>query len=594
MAESEQELTPLMKKYEEETGKNARKKNGDLTKAYKKWRRKQRKEKENKSNSNAKSDDEELGEWFSSFQSGSELIPGEEGETQTVSESESGETKEIDEMPGVLPEAEPTETLESKGRIDIIDREGGAQPFYKVNLPEISDKEKKLLNEVKNQAIDEIEIDPASITDPQKRSEVFTKEVKKMLKKRSKGKKISSGRLDQLTEIIVKDMIGFGPLDYLLADDTLEDILVTGTGDPVYVYHRDHGMCKTNIEIDDEETLTHYIEKMGRLVGRRIDQQTPLLDARLPDGSRVNATIPPVSLDGPTLSIRKFRKDPLTIIDIINYNTLTTDVAAFLWFVTDGLGVKPANILFSGGTASGKSTSLNSVTGFVPHQDRIISIEDTAELQLPHEHWVRLETRPPNVEGEGEITMEDLVKNSLRMRPDRIIVGEVRGPEAMTMFTGMNTGHDGCMGTIHANSAKETVTRLTESPMNVPKIMLPALDIVVMQQRIHHREKGLVRRITEISEVTGFEDDQPQLSRIYKWNAKEDTLESTGVPSQVKKEIADYSGYSGEEIEIEVEKRAAVIEWMKEQEITDIYEVGKVIQSYYRDPEAMLDKIESS
>ncbi|MBS3815904.1 MAG: hypothetical protein KGY45_05025, partial [Hadesarchaea archaeon] len=152
----------------------------------------------------------------------------------------------------------------------------------------------------------------------------------------------------------------------------------------------------------------------------------------------------------------------------------------------------------------------------------------------------------------------------------------------------------GCMGTIHANSAKETVTRLTESPMNVPKIMLPALDIVVMQQRIHHREKGLVRRITEISEVTGFEDDQPQLSRIYKWNAKEDTLESTGVPSQVKKEIADYSGYSGEEIEIEVEKRAAVIEWMKEQEITDIYEVGKVIQSYYRDPEAMLDKIESS
>lgn len=587
MAEKKK-LTPLMKEYEEETGKNARW-GGKLTKAYKKWRRKR--QKKEKPEAKPEKKPEELGKWFKSLQKGGKLIPAEEeGPPETIPKGEVSET-EVSTIPREIPKPKPTETLVSGERVEIIDTEGKGQPLYKVKLPELSGQEKELVGKVKNQAIDEIEVDPTAIADPEERREIFTREVKKMVKKRSRDMKVSSGRLDQLTEIIVRDMIGFGPLDYLLADDSLEDILVTGMGQPVYIYHRDYGMCRTNISFDSEEVLTHYIEKMGRMVGRRIDQQTPLLDARLPDGSRVNATIPPVSLEGPTLSIRKFRKDPLTIVDIINYGTLTTDVAAFLWFIVDGLGVKPANILFAGGTACGKSTTLNAATAFVPNRDRIISIEDTAELQLPHEHWVRLETRPPNVEGRGEIVMEDLVKNALRMRPDRIIVGEVRGPEAMTMFTGMNTGHDGCMGTVHSNSAMETVTRLTEPPMNVPKIMIQALDAVVMQQRLHHRGKGLVRRITEIAEVTGFEEDKPQLSRIYKWDARKDSLEPTGVPSQIKKTIADFTGISGEEVEIEIEKRAAIIEWLREQEIRDIFEVGRFIQEYYRNPEGLLERV---
>lgn len=583
-------LTPLMKKYEKETGKKARRKDGELKKAYKKWRRKRRKEGESKSKSKPAKKDEKLGKWFESFQRSGELIPSEE---KCAEKAEKAGEISTGKVTGEIRRPQPTETLVSDERVEIVDTEGMGQPFYKVKLPELSDREKELVNKIKNQAIDQIEVDPAAIADPEERREVFTREVKKMLKRQSRDVKVSSGRLDQLTDIIVRDMIGFGPLDYLLADDSLEDILVTGVDMPVYIYHRDYGMCRTNISFDNEEVLTHYIEKMGRMVGRRIDQQTPLLDARLPDGSRVNATIPPVSLEGPTLSIRKFRKDPLTIVDIINYGTLTTDVAGFLWFIVDGLGVKPANVLFAGGTACGKSTTLNAATAFVPNRDRIISIEDTAELQLPHEHWVRLETRPPNVEGRGEIVMEDLVKNALRMRPDRIIVGEVRGPEAMTMFTGMNTGHDGCMGTVHSNSAMETVTRLTEPPMKVPKIMIPALDVVVMQQRLHHRKKGLVRRITEIAEVTGFEEDKPQLSRIYKWDARKDALESTGVPSQIKKTIADFAGISGEEVEIEIEKRGAIVEWMREQEIRDIFEVGEVIQEYYRDPEGLLERVES-
>lgn len=555
-----------------------------------------------------------LSDWLGSFAEGQEGllvdIPGEEpaeiAETPGtamptaeplkkpsvtgVREIGAPKLREIPERYG-LEAPKPKEVLESYGCVDILETEAEGLPRYQLKLPILIPQERKLVDSVKEKAIDEIEIDPREIPDPEKRQETFMREVRKMLKHSSRGAKLSAGRLDQLAELIVRDMISYGPLDLMLADDSLEDILVTGINKPVYVFHRKHGMCSTNVSFEDEESLVNIIEKMAREVGRRIDQQTPLLDARLPDGSRVNATISPVSLEGPTLSIRKFRRDPLTIIDILEFGTLTTDVASFLWLIVDGLGIKPANILFAGGTACGKSTTLNAATTFVPERDRIISIEDTAELQLPHEHWVRLETRPPNVEGRGEITMNDLTKNALRMRPDRIIVGEVRGPEAMTMFTGMNTGHDGCMGTLHANSAMETITRLTKPPMSVPEIMIPALDVIVMQQRIHHRQKGQIRRITEIAEVTGMEDGKPQLSRIYKWNPRKDIIEPTGVPSQIKRTITDYAGLSGHEMLIELEKRATVIEWMREKKIRNVFEVGKVIQDYYRNPDHMLERI---
>jgi len=483
--------------------------------------------------------------------------------------------------------------IDSYGQFEIVSIEGQALPMYKVKLPELTKQELKLVDAAKEKAIEEIKIDPDKIPDPAERQRIFMHEVLKILERESKGMHIPSDRLKRLGEVTVRDMIGYGPLDPMIADDRLEDILVTSIGKPVYVYHRKHGMCFTNVIFKDEASIKQLIDKMARVVGRRIDQQTPLLDARLPDGSRVNATIPPVSLEGPTLSIRKFRKDPLTIIDILNFGTLSTDVAAFLWLTVDGLGIKPANTLFAGGTGCGKTTTLNAAITFVPERERIISIEDTAELQLPHKHWIRMETRPPNVEGRGEITMNDLVKNALRMRPDRLIVGEVRGPEAQTMFTAMNTGHDGCAGTVHSNSAMETITRLTEAPMSVPYIMIPALDIIVMQQRIYHRQKGQIRRVTEVAEVTGLEGGKPQLSRIFKWNPRTDVVEPTGVPSRIKRTIAEFSGLGGGDIDIEIEKRAAVLEWMKQKGIRNIFDVGKVIQEYYRDPEGVLKKVRS-
>ncbi|NJE02038.1 ATPase, T2SS/T4P/T4SS family [Thermococcus sp. JdF3] len=355
----------------------------------------------------------------------------------------------LQDILSTFPPAEETkyvgkaEVLDAYGNVRILRVKGEPVPIYEIRLPKLSREEEELLRLIKERAITELQIDPTAFPNPEERRRVFMNAIRKMLK--SAAPHFSEGRIEVLADMIVQVMIGYGKLDPLVRDDNLEEVMVIGNNRPVYVWHRRFNMCKTNIVFEEEKEILNIIERIAREVGRRIDQQSPLLDARLPDGSRVNATIPPISLDGPTITIRKFKKDPLTIIDLIKYGTMNTDIAALLWIFVDGLGVKPANVLVAGGTGSGKTTTLNSLGMFIPPSERVITIEDTAELQLPVEHWVRLETRPPNVEGKGEITMDDLVKNTLRMRPDRIIVGEVRGPEARTMFTAMNTGHNGAL-----------------------------------------------------------------------------------------------------------------------------------------------------
>lgn len=481
--------------------------------------------------------------------------------------------------------------LDAYGNVRILKVKGEAVPIYEIKLPKLSREEEELLRQVRERAITELQIDPTAFPDLEERRRVFMNAVRKII--REVAPHFSEGKIEILTEMIVQSMIGYDKLDPLVRDDNLEEIMVIGTNRPVYVWHRRFNMCKTNIVFPTDKEILNIIERIAREVGRRIDQQSPLLDARLPDGSRVNATIPPISLDGPTITIRKFKKDPLTIIDLIKYGTMNTDIAALLWIFVDGLGVKPANVLVAGGTGSGKTTTLNAIGMFIPPSERVITIEDTAELQLPVEHWVRLETRPPNLEGRGEVTMDDLVKNTLRMRPDRIIVGEVRGPEARTMFTAMNTGHDGCMGTIHSNSARETIIRLESPPMNVPRIMIPALDIILMQVRFHSRKKGTLRRITEIAEVTGIEGENVQLNKLYKYDPAKDDLVPTGVPSRTLNDLAHHTGMSISELELEKEKRKIILDWMIEKGIRSIEKVGYYLRQFYIDEEALFKKIES-
>ncbi len=406
----------------------------------------------------------------------------------------------------------------------------------------------------------------------------------------SQNNDISNEYLDNLARKLFQDLVGYGEIDPLIRDDNLEEIMVIGMNKPVFVYHREYGMMKTNILFKDADELMNLIDSIARQINRRIDQESPILDGHLLDGSRVNATIPPISADGPSMTIRKFKRDPLTIIDLINSKTISVELAAFFWLCFDGLGVKSANAIISGGTSSGKTTTLNALSSFINPKERIITIEDTLELQIPHEHVIRMETRPPNVENKGELTMNDLVKNSLRQRPDRIIVGEVRGSEAITLFTALNTGHSG-FGTLHSNDARETITRLTNAPMSVPNIMISAIDFIIMQNRIYKPDGVSFRRISEVAEVSGIEEGVVQLNKIFEWDPQSDTIKNVGIASKTLAEIAKVSGNSLNSLHEEIKNREIVLQHMVNQNIRSIRDVSTVLEMYYLDPQKVLNRI---
>lgn len=374
------------------------------------------------------------------------------------------------------------------------------------------------------------------------------------------------------------DLKGYGKINPLIKDDNLEEIMIIGSDKPVYVYHRNKGMMITEITLSEIE-IKQIIDKISNFVQRKIDNQTPILDARLSDGSRVNATLPPISADGPTVTIRKFRKDPLTIFDLIKSNTISAHLAAFLWIAIDGLNVRPSNIIIAGGTGSGKTTTLNTLTSFIPERERIITIEDTLELQIPQKHIIRTETRPPNIENKGEINMDSLLKNSLRQRPDRIIVGEVRSKEAMTLFTALNTGHSG-MGTLHANTSQETITRLQNPPMNVPTIMLNSIDFIIMQNRIYNPQIGTIRRISEVAEVVGIENNNIQINKIYEYDYNTDTINYIAISSNAMNKIASMKGLTNKDILEEIELRKKYLLENSIYEHRTVYETKKIINNY--------------
>ena len=464
-------------------------------------------------------------------------------------------------------------------------------PQYEVIQQDYSPEEKILLGEMRENLVD---LAISTGENFQANEEMLLNDIKNFLFIRLSGTaqnaNISNEYLDTLSRKFLRDIIGYGEIDPLIQDDDLEEIMIIGTGKPVFVYHRQYGMMKTNLQFSDEAKLRDLIDAMARQINRRIDQESPILDGRLMDGSRINATIPPVSADGPSLTIRKFRRDPLTIIDLINSKTISLDLAGFLWLCIDGLGVKSANAIISGGTSSGKTTTLNALSAFINPNERIITIEDTLELQIPHEHVIRMETRPANVEGMGELTMNDLVKNSLRQRPDRIIVGEVRAGEAITLFTALNTGHSG-FGTLHSNDARETITRLTNEPMSVPEIMIQAIDFIIMQNRIYTPSGVSFRRISEVAEVVGMEEGTVQLNKIFQWNPERDVIENVGVASNTLQQIATLSGKTITELQGEIENRKIVLKHMINQDIRSVEDVNSVIELYYKNPKQVLNRI---
>jgi pilus assembly protein CpaF len=330
---------------------------------------------------------------------------------------------------------------------------------------------------------------------------------------------LSTPERDRLVNDVRHELFGLGPLEPLLADSSISDILVNS---PKRVFIERGGKLElTSVEFKDDEHLMRVIERIVSTVGRRIDEASPMVDARLSDGSRVNAIIPPLALDGPVLSIRRFGAEPLRMSSLIEKGAVTKEIAEMFEMCVRAR----LNVLISGGTGAGKTTLLNSLSAFIPEDERIVTIEDSAELQLQQPHVVRLETRPPNIEGRGEITQRDLVKNALRMRPDRIVIGEVRGGEAIDMLQAMNTGHDGSLTTIHANTPRDAVARLETmiqmtgmrlSDRAMRQQIASALDLVIQAARLSDGS----RRITSISEITGMEGETITMQEIFQFERK--------------------------------------------------------------------------
>jgi len=367
---------------------------------------------------------------------------------------------------------------------------------------------------------------------------------------------LSTADRTQLVQDLTDDVLGYGPISGLLADPEVNEVMVNGPN-KVFV-ERSGKIVKSGASFIDENHLKRIIEKIVAQVGRRVDESTPMVDARLPDGSRVNAVIAPLAIGGPFLTIRKFAKDPFTVEDLINFGSFSRTVAQFLDACVKGR----LNVIVSGGTGTGKTTALNVLSSFIPHDERIVTVEDAKELQLHQEHVLALESRPPNIEGKGEVRIRDLVRNTLRMRPDRIVVGECRGGEALDMLQAMNTGHDGSITTIHSNSPRDTLARIETmvlmAGMDLPvrairEQMASAIDLIVHLTRL----RDGTRRVTHVSEVQGMEGDVVVLQDLFLFDfgmGVDDNgrflghLKSTGIRPKFGERLADNGIRLGPEI----------------------------------------------
>ena len=450
------------------------------------------------------------------------------------------------------PAAKPSAPAPAPPRVSNPAKESGeaAQP---VEIGGRSDEYFQTKTTIFNALIDTIDLSQLAQLDTESAAEEIRDIVNEIIS--IKNVQMSIAEQEALLQDICNDVLGYGPLEPLLARDDIADIMVNGAS---RVFIEVGGKIQlTNVRFRDNAQLMNICQRIVSQVGRRVDEASPICDARLPDGSRVNVIAPPLSIDGAALTIRKFKKDKLRMTDLINFGSISPEGAKVLEII----GACRINTLISGGTGSGKTTLLNCMTGFIEHDERVITCEDAAELQLQQPHVVRLETRPPNLEGQGEVTMRDLVKNCLRMRPERIIVGEVRGPEAFDLLQAMNTGHDGSMGTLHANSPREGLQRIesmiTMGGYNLPsktirEMIVGSIDVVIQAARLRDGS----RRITHVTEVLGTEGDTiiTQDLFVYDMEAGEDETgaiigrhRSTGI---ARPAFWDRARYYGKEAEL--------------------------------------------
>ena len=488
---------------------------------------------------------------------------------------------------------EQKKRVEKEGEIDsyVFDNEGiqvlariGTKsgeftPNYEVNVRELSEGTRLVLNTLKGELITTVKLDITEIMDPKKRDEVKKKFETRALFLLSKHfPTLSEADKKVLSAYLLQNSLGLGELEPLMHDEQLEEIAINSAAEPVWVYHKKYGWCKTNVHIKSEEAIYDISAMIGRRIGKQINILTPVMDAHLATGDRVNATLFPVSSFGNTITIRKFSRNPWTIPYLIELNCISPSLAGLLWLCIQN----ELSLLVSGGTGSGKTSFLNAISCLIPANQRIISIEDTRELTLPHFlQWVPMVTREPNAEGKGEVTMLDLLVNSLRMRPDRIIMGEVRKQrEAEILFEAMHTGHS-VYATLHADNASETITRLTTPPISMPKETLSALAGIVVQFR--HRRLN-IRRTLEFAEV----QKGGEINTLYRWDVKSDKLSETGKMMTLSSTLSLYAGMSMKEIEQDVSDKAKIFSWMVKKGYKGINTVGGIVSHYYANPDEVV------
>jgi flagellar protein FlaI len=400
--------------------------------------------------------------------------------------------------------------------------------------------------------------------------------------------KIDTATQDKLLYCIVRDNLGFGKIDALMHDQLIEDLSCDGVNIPIFVWHRKSESIPTNIRFETEEELDSFALRLAYMCGSHVSIAQPLLDASLPDGSRINLTFgSEVTRKGSTFTIRKFKLDPFTVTDLITFGTLSADMAAFFWYAVENR----VSILVAGGIAAGKTTLLNCLSMFIKPDLKVVSIEDTPEINLPHENWIPATTRTHFgiATDSADVTLFDLLKASLRQRPDYIIVGEIRGTEAYTLFQAVSTGHLG-MSTVHAESVESAVYRLESAPMNIPRTLIAGIDIILVQKRVEIKGKPY-RKTVAASEIVGLDPRSGEIltNEVYRWNATEGTFDYTG-RSYILEKIAEKTGVSIEQAEEELRNRTKVINWMAKKNIRNYKDVSNIIRTYLENPARILSE----
>lgn len=400
--------------------------------------------------------------------------------------------------------------------------------------------------------------------------------------------KIDEATQNKLLYCVVRDNLGFGKIDALMHDQLIEDLSCDGINVPIFVWHRKSESIPTNVKFETEQELDSFALRLAYMCGAHVSIAQPLLDASLPDGSRLNLTFgTEVTRKGSTFTIRKFKLDPFTVTDLVTFGTLSPEMAAFLWYAVENR----VSILVAGGIAAGKTTLLNCLSMFIKPDLKVVSIEDTPEINLPHENWIPATTRSHfGVASESsDVTLFDLLKASLRQRPDYIIVGEIRGAEAYTLFQAVSTGHLG-MSTVHAESVESAVYRLESAPMNIPRTLIAGIDIILVQKRVEVKGKPM-RKTVAASEIVGLDPRSGEIltNEVYRWNAIDGTFDYTG-RSYILEKVAEKTGLTTDEAEQELKNRANVIKWMTKKNIRNYKDVSNIIRSYLENPKRVLSE----